>query len=63
MLTKKRMAAVMIGALTALTLSVSSAGVAQAQITCNKPGATGQCQGDGHGFENPAGHQPPGQNP
>jgi hypothetical protein len=49
--------------LAALALSMASADVASAAITCNKPGAEGQCQGDGHGQANPAGKLPPGQNP
>jgi hypothetical protein len=62
MSTKKRITAAVAGILAALALSVASADVASAAITCNKPGATGQCQGDGHGFANPTGKLPPGQN-
>jgi hypothetical protein len=62
MLTKNTVTKTLAATLAALALSVCSAQVAEAATTCNRPGAQAQCQGDGHGFENPSGKQPSGQN-
>ena len=62
MSTKKRVVGALVAIAAVFSLTLFSAGSAEAKITCNKPGATGQCQGDGHGFANPAEKLPPGHN-